>query len=161
MIATQISVEGPLLAISDNMFVHNNSKHGRRAKRLDPEGTGNSPLGMPLMPDSTYDHGRLIWQNKITLCYLFFRSWSHIRIFCHLSDGKLLVICSYMWLRCFCFCIFLICFYIWELRLRNGSDLIDFDLEFVVSGFYIGWVDLLKMINSLGFRWHRELVSKV
>ena len=30
------SVEGSLLAISDNMFVHNNSKHGRRAKRLDP-----------------------------------------------------------------------------------------------------------------------------
>lgn len=36
MISTQVSVEGPLLAISDNMFVHNNSKHGRRAKRLDP-----------------------------------------------------------------------------------------------------------------------------
>ncbi|XP_025828869.1 transcription factor collier isoform X1 [Agrilus planipennis] len=36
VIATQVSVEGPLLAISDNMFVHNNSKHGRRAKRLDP-----------------------------------------------------------------------------------------------------------------------------
>lgn len=59
VIATQVSVEGPLLAISDNMFVHNNSKHGRRAKRLDPtEGTGNSPLaisGHPLAPDSTYD----------------------------------------------------------------------------------------------------------
>lgn len=36
MIAAQVSVEGPLLAVSDNMFVHNNSKHGRRAKRLDP-----------------------------------------------------------------------------------------------------------------------------
>ena len=31
-----MSVEGPLLAVSDNMFVHNNSKHGRRARRLDP-----------------------------------------------------------------------------------------------------------------------------
>ncbi|CAB4060729.1 EBF [Lepeophtheirus salmonis] len=30
------SVEGQLMAVSDNMFVHNNSKHGRRAKRLDP-----------------------------------------------------------------------------------------------------------------------------
>ncbi|TRY76571.1 hypothetical protein TCAL_06957 [Tigriopus californicus] len=30
------SVEGNLLAVSDNMFVHNNSKHGRRVKRLDP-----------------------------------------------------------------------------------------------------------------------------
>ncbi|XP_044762100.1 transcription factor collier isoform X4 [Coccinella septempunctata] len=36
VIATQVSVDGPLLAISDNMFVHNNSKHGRRAKRMDP-----------------------------------------------------------------------------------------------------------------------------
>ncbi|KPJ06764.1 Transcription factor collier [Papilio machaon] len=37
-------VDGPLLAISDNMFVHNNSKHGRRAKRLDPsEGTDAAP----------------------------------------------------------------------------------------------------------------------
>ena len=47
------------------MFVHNNSKHGRRAKRLDPDGAaaaGNSPLaltGHPLAPDSTYD-GRFI-----------------------------------------------------------------------------------------------------
>ncbi|KAL3183191.1 hypothetical protein MRX96_006955 [Rhipicephalus microplus] len=36
VISNQVSVEGPLLAVSDNMFVHNNSKHGRRAKRLDP-----------------------------------------------------------------------------------------------------------------------------
>lgn len=36
VISNQVSVDGPLLAISDNMFVHNNSKHGRRAKRLDP-----------------------------------------------------------------------------------------------------------------------------
>lgn len=36
VISTQVMVDGPLLAISDNMFVHNNSKHGRRAKRLDP-----------------------------------------------------------------------------------------------------------------------------
>ncbi|KOC63048.1 Transcription factor collier [Habropoda laboriosa] len=36
VISTQVGVEGPLLAVSDNMFVHNNSKHGRRTKRLDP-----------------------------------------------------------------------------------------------------------------------------
>lgn len=42
VISTQVGVDGPLLAISDNMFVHNNSKHGRRAKRLDPaEGNFN------------------------------------------------------------------------------------------------------------------------
>lgn len=40
IISTQVSVEGPLLAVSDNMFVHNNSKHGRRAKRLDPSDPG-------------------------------------------------------------------------------------------------------------------------
>lgn len=56
VIATQVSVEGPLMAISDQMFVHNNSKHGRRAKRLDTS-DGTSPLSIshPLAPDSTYD----------------------------------------------------------------------------------------------------------
>ena len=40
VISTQVNVESPNLAVSENMFVHNNSKHGRRAKRLDPqEGT--------------------------------------------------------------------------------------------------------------------------
>ena len=35
VISSQIGVDGPLLAVSDNMFVHNNSKHGRRTKRMD------------------------------------------------------------------------------------------------------------------------------
>ncbi|XP_028668512.1 transcription factor COE1-A isoform X3 [Erpetoichthys calabaricus] len=40
VVSTTISVDGHVLAVSDNMFVHNNSKHGRRARRLDPsEGT--------------------------------------------------------------------------------------------------------------------------
>uniref|UniRef100_A0A8C4DQE5 EBF transcription factor 1 n=1 Tax=Dicentrarchus labrax TaxID=13489 RepID=A0A8C4DQE5_DICLA len=40
VVSTTVSVEGHVLAVSDNMFVHNNSKHGRRARRLDPsEGT--------------------------------------------------------------------------------------------------------------------------
>ncbi len=30
------------MAVSDNMFVHNNSKHGRRTKRLDPIDGGAS-----------------------------------------------------------------------------------------------------------------------
>ena len=34
-VSTVISIEGPLLAISDNMFVHNNSKHGRRTRRVE------------------------------------------------------------------------------------------------------------------------------
>ena len=36
VIGPTVDVSGPLLAVSDNMFVHNNSKHGRRAKRMDP-----------------------------------------------------------------------------------------------------------------------------
>uniref|UniRef100_A0A672PPR4 EBF transcription factor 2 n=1 Tax=Sinocyclocheilus grahami TaxID=75366 RepID=A0A672PPR4_SINGR len=35
----RISVDGPVLAISDNMFVHNNSKHGRRSRRTDSNET--------------------------------------------------------------------------------------------------------------------------
>ncbi|ROL51809.1 Transcription factor COE1, partial [Anabarilius grahami] len=40
VVSTTVSVDGHVLAVSDNMFVHNNSKHGRRARRMDPsEGT--------------------------------------------------------------------------------------------------------------------------
>ncbi|XP_042790461.1 transcription factor COE2 isoform X5 [Lynx rufus] len=40
VLSTTVNVDGHVLAVSDNMFVHNNSKHGRRARRLDPsEGT--------------------------------------------------------------------------------------------------------------------------
>uniref|UniRef100_A0A3P8XNX7 Transcription factor COE4 n=1 Tax=Esox lucius TaxID=8010 RepID=A0A3P8XNX7_ESOLU len=40
VVSTTVSVDGHVLSVSDNMFVHNNSKHGRRARRLDPsEGT--------------------------------------------------------------------------------------------------------------------------
>ncbi|XP_045483038.1 transcription factor collier isoform X4 [Harmonia axyridis] len=52
VIATQVSVDGPLLAISDNMFVHNNSKHGRRAKRMDPT-EGQFPGLYPPLPVAT------------------------------------------------------------------------------------------------------------
>jgi len=40
-ISTSADCDGsPLLAVSDNMFVHNNSKHGRRGRRLDPVEAG-------------------------------------------------------------------------------------------------------------------------
>ncbi|KAG7484610.1 hypothetical protein MATL_G00051720 [Megalops atlanticus] len=40
VVSTTVNVDGHVLAVSDNMFVHNNSKHGRRARRIDPsEGT--------------------------------------------------------------------------------------------------------------------------
>ncbi|XP_028821168.1 transcription factor COE2 isoform X2 [Denticeps clupeoides] len=35
VVSSMVSVDGPVLAVSDNMFVHNNSKHGRRARRLE------------------------------------------------------------------------------------------------------------------------------
>uniref|UniRef100_A0A3Q2XUZ5 EBF transcription factor 2 n=1 Tax=Hippocampus comes TaxID=109280 RepID=A0A3Q2XUZ5_HIPCM len=35
VLSSTVSVDGHVLAVSDNMFVHNNSKHGRRARRLE------------------------------------------------------------------------------------------------------------------------------
>ncbi|XP_014231954.1 transcription factor collier isoform X2 [Trichogramma pretiosum] len=46
IINTAVTVDGPMLAISDNMFVHNNSKHGRRAKRLDPSDPSEYNAGL-------------------------------------------------------------------------------------------------------------------
>lgn len=43
VVSTTVNVDGHVLAVSDNMFVHNNSKHGRRARRLDPS-EGKTPL---------------------------------------------------------------------------------------------------------------------
>ncbi len=42
VLSTTIILEPPLLAVSENMFVHNNSKHGRRTRRLDPIDGGAS-----------------------------------------------------------------------------------------------------------------------
>ncbi|XP_074108699.1 EBF transcription factor knot isoform X1 [Cotesia typhae] len=53
IISTQVGVDGPLLAVSDNMFVHNNSKHGRRAKRLDPSDHGEYNSLYPALPLQT------------------------------------------------------------------------------------------------------------
>ncbi|XP_034004552.1 transcription factor COE2 isoform X6 [Trematomus bernacchii] len=36
VLSSTVSVDGHILAVSDNMFVHNNSKHGRRARKLEP-----------------------------------------------------------------------------------------------------------------------------
>ncbi|KAF0298787.1 Transcription factor collier [Amphibalanus amphitrite] len=47
VIGPTVDVSGPLLAVSDNMFVHNNSKHGRRAKRMDPTDGFLSPPATP------------------------------------------------------------------------------------------------------------------
>lgn len=55
-ICTTISVEGTLLAVSDNMFVHNNSKHGRRARRLDPTDGGQSLHSFKIAQKSSNHH---------------------------------------------------------------------------------------------------------
>ena len=45
VLSTTVNVDGHVLAVSDNMFVHNNSKHGRRARRLDPS-EGMAAVGL-------------------------------------------------------------------------------------------------------------------
>ncbi|XP_078145270.1 transcription factor COE1 isoform X10 [Centroberyx gerrardi] len=47
VVSTTVNVDGHVLAVSDNMFVHNNSKHGRRARRLDPSEGKPSLLPLP------------------------------------------------------------------------------------------------------------------
>lgn len=55
VLSETVSVDGPLLAVSDNMFVHNNSKHGRRIRPIKGEPiNGNSMLeSSPLSNSST------------------------------------------------------------------------------------------------------------
>ncbi|XP_070774066.1 transcription factor COE1-A isoform X8 [Enoplosus armatus] len=64
VVSTTVSVEGHVLSVSDNMFVHNNSKHGRRARRLDPvEGTpsylehGSAPCIKAISPSEGWTTG--------------------------------------------------------------------------------------------------------
>ncbi|OWK56784.1 Transcription factor COE4 [Lonchura striata] len=59
VVSTTVHVDGHVLAVSDNMFVHNNSKHGRRARRLDPSEvtvTPRCPLS-PALNEPTIDYG--------------------------------------------------------------------------------------------------------
>ncbi|XP_074640617.1 transcription factor collier-like [Tubulanus polymorphus] len=55
-VSTTIALDGPLLAVSDNMFVHNNSKHGRRARRLDPT-EGATPCIKAICPSEGWTTG--------------------------------------------------------------------------------------------------------
>ncbi|TWW55489.1 Transcription factor COE1 [Takifugu flavidus] len=47
VVSTTVNVDGHVLVVSDNMFVHNNSKHGRRARRLDPSEGWMSLMSSP------------------------------------------------------------------------------------------------------------------
>ncbi|KAK2523454.1 hypothetical protein Q9966_012103 [Columba livia] len=57
VVSTTVNVDGHVLAVSDNMFVHNNSKHGRRARRLDPSEAA-TPLHQSHQPQRGLDHRR-------------------------------------------------------------------------------------------------------
>lgn len=65
MLSTTVNVDGHVLAVSDNMFVHNNSKHGRRARRLDPSEGKELHL----------DHGTPMKTNTRTLHLNFCLFW--------------------------------------------------------------------------------------
>uniref|UniRef100_A0A8C6ZFD8 Transcription factor COE4-like n=1 Tax=Nothoprocta perdicaria TaxID=30464 RepID=A0A8C6ZFD8_NOTPE len=58
VVSTTVNVDGHVLAVSDNMFVHNNSKHGRRARRLDPsEGETATPCIKAISPSEGWTTG--------------------------------------------------------------------------------------------------------
>ncbi|KAF1638417.1 Transcription factor COE3, partial [Eudyptes filholi] len=63
VVSTTVNVDGHVLAVSDNMFVHNNSKHGRRARRLDPSegeslpGTWPTPCIKAISPSEGWTTG--------------------------------------------------------------------------------------------------------
>ncbi|XP_061782728.1 transcription factor COE3-like isoform X2 [Nerophis lumbriciformis] len=56
VVCTTVNVDGHVLAVSDNMFVHNNSKHGRRARRLDPSEAA-SPCIKAISPSEGWTTG--------------------------------------------------------------------------------------------------------
>lgn len=86
-------MDGHVLAVSDNMFVHNNSKHGRRARRLDPS-EGTPPY---------LENGRHIFTSYNLLRSLFFL----VSVRHPASLFKSHTYSSFFWfLRNFCFSIF-------------------------------------------------------
>uniref|UniRef100_A0A8C6SPB3 EBF transcription factor 1 n=1 Tax=Neogobius melanostomus TaxID=47308 RepID=A0A8C6SPB3_9GOBI len=79
VVSTTVSVEGHVLAVSDNMFVHNNSKHGRRAraapciKAISPsEGWTTGGATVIIIGDNFFDGLQvifgtmLVWSELIT-----------------------------------------------------------------------------------------------
>lgn len=78
VLSSTVSVDGHVLAVSDNMFVHNNSKHGRRARRLEP---GESV-------ESTMEYGKEL-ENTATVhvwCFMFLQI--HLIIHTQIHEGS-------------------------------------------------------------------------
>ncbi|CAB1353022.1 unnamed protein product, partial [Coregonus sp. 'balchen'] len=67
VVSTTVSVDGHVLAVSDNMFVHNNSKHGRRApapciKAISPsEGWTTGGATVIIIGDNFFDGLQVIF----------------------------------------------------------------------------------------------------
>lgn len=73
VLCSTVSVDGHVLAVSDNMFVHNNSKHGRRARRLEP---GESV-------ENTMEYGKTITPSRHTSFTVPFFSVLHVCCITH------------------------------------------------------------------------------
>lgn len=93
--STTVSVEGHVLAVSDNMFVHNNSKHGRRARRLDPTEGTPSYLEHGMLPFvKVLDHRMILAANYHAphhlplLKYYVYLLFIHYPFITHISSDK-------------------------------------------------------------------------
>ena len=69
--SVNINLENQILAVSENMFVHNNSKHGRRVKRANPNSNPNALPSLPnnlpnsQLPSSIQQNSNLIQNHPI------------------------------------------------------------------------------------------------
>lgn len=77
VLSSTVSVDGHVLAVSDNMFVHNNSKHGRRARRLEP---GESV-------ESTMEYGEKL-ENTATVFYFTAHPFNHQFTLKYMQDHR-------------------------------------------------------------------------
>ncbi len=85
VLSTTIGLEAPLLAVSENMFVHNNSKHGRRTRRMDPIDGGASVSDSDMGQFFSYlfvDFDQILEEKKsIQLVFIFSIKFKTIYIF--------------------------------------------------------------------------------
>lgn len=78
VLSSTVSVDGHVLAVSDNMFVHNNSKHGRRARRLEP---GESV-------ESTMEYGKKVETATTVHVWCFLLLQIHLIIHTQIHEGS-------------------------------------------------------------------------
>uniref|UniRef100_A0A3Q2QNY5 Transcription factor COE3-like n=1 Tax=Fundulus heteroclitus TaxID=8078 RepID=A0A3Q2QNY5_FUNHE len=94
VVSTTVNVDGHVLAVSDNMFVHNNSKHGRRARRLDPSEA--TPCIKAISPSEGWTTGGatviLIGDNFFDGLFSLGSLWV-LSVFCLVSVWVLSVFC--------------------------------------------------------------------